>query len=812
MEWFHLHRSYAPRHGHRRRLLSTFSTLALSTVLPGSPLSAQQRLPAVLTGTVTDSIGSPIVDVAVSVTPVTPQSTQRTTLTDRVGRYRFESLQPGAYELRTRRLGYLEVVRNISLDAAQTLIMDLRLATDPLRLEGVKVDARRDADRERARFESEPGVTARVVEATTLKLLPGLGEPDVLRAIELLPGVISTSDFSSTYNVRGGSADQNLIMIDGFTVFNPFHLGGLFSVFNSDAIERAELFSGGFGAEFGGRVSSVLNIESRTDIPESMELRGGVSMLASRLMLHAPMPTAVSRALRSDGGSWFLSARRSYFDHLLRPIANFPYHLTDLQAHAAVTMRGGGRIAATAYWGEDVLDLSSLGLSGGGAADVLRLRWNWGNRVLGATWSQPLGGGWIANSRLGYSRFADQLSFVDFGDVRFVGEIDQIVLRGDVSRDFAAGLGLRFGLAAEATDHHNRADAGGTTFFASDGDGILGSAHVSLRWRPSSRWIIEPGLRFDRWSASDTTRQLLSPRFAAKYFVGRGETIAIKLAVGRYAQFVHSLRDEELPVSNDTWVLANRWVPHVTSDQVQLGIESFWGEGWSVSAEGYARSFDGVTEFNTAEDPNDPGDDLLAGDGSSYGLDLLLRQTAGRLTGWAALSLLRAERTFPDPLTAGFADLPQTISYPPIFDRRINLDLVAQYTTRRDIEIGVRWNFGSGLPFSRPIAQHFAWRHNPALGLAEPLEIGPDREGLPVAVVLGPRNSERYPTYHRLDLTVRRTIERSWGSYVPYLQVLNVYNRRNVLFYYYDFNAAPPVRSGFSMFPLLPAIGVEVSF
>ncbi len=791
----------------RRALL-----LAIAAFTLPCHLSAQQSSSASIGGTVSNSAGDPVIDVAVSMTPATAQSTQRTTLTDRAGRYRFDNLQPGSYELRTRRLGYLEVVRPITLAAGQSAFVDLQLATQVLSIQGVEVDAQRDANRERARFDSEPGVTARVVEAATLKVLPGLGEPDILRAIELLPGVISTSDFSSAYNVRGGSADQNLIMIDGFTVFNPFHLGGLFSVFNSDAIERAELFSGGFGAEYGGRVSSVLNIESRTDVPETLEVHGGISMLASRVLLHAPIPESVSRAFGSERGSWFFSARRSYFDQLLRPVANFPYHLTDLQGYAALETASGGRLALTGYWGEDVLDLSNLGLADGSAADVLRLRWNWGNRVLGATWSQPFAGGWVANTRLGYSRFADQLAFVDFGDVRFASEIEQVVVRGDLARDLPGDVALRLGFATDFTDHRNRAEAGGTTFFASDGRGVLGSTHMSLRWRPSTRWIIEPGVRFDLWAAGDATHSVLSPRFAAKHFLGRGETIAVKFAAGRYAQFVHSLRDEELPVSNDTWVLSNAWVPRVTSDQIQLGIESFWGIGWSVSAEAYARTFDGVTEFNVVEDPNDPTDDLLIGEGISYGLDLMMRQTAGRLTGWGALSLLHAERTFPDPLTAGFDDLPQTVTYAPIFDRRVNLDLVAQYTTGRAVEIGIRWNFGSGLPFSRPIAQHFAWRHSPALGLAEPLDIGPDRDGLPIAVVLGPRNAERYPAYHRLDLTVRRTIERSWGSYIPYLQVLNVYNRRNVLFYFYDFNDAPPVRSGFSMFPLLPAIGVEVSF
>jgi len=786
--------------------------VSVSTMFVGATwVEAQDATSISITGRVTDQTGVAIVDAAVSLTGPGAGGETRVTLTDAAGRYRFGTLTPGSYELRTRRLGFADTSRSVTVTSGPSVI-DLTLATETIRVEGVVAESRRDSDRERDRFESEPGVTARVVEGQTLKLLPGLGESDILRAIELLPGVISTSDFSSSFNVRGGSADQNLILLDGFTVFNPFHLGGLFSVFNSDAVERAELFAGGFGAEFGGRVSSVLNIESRTDIPEGLEATGGVSLLATRLMLRAPMPTPIISRLGATRGGWFISGRRSYFDQILRPVADFPYHLTDLQGYATLESASGGRFALTTYWGEDVLDLSNRGLAdGGGAADVLRIRWNWGNRVLGGTWLQPLRSGWVVDSRLGYSRFADQLNFVDFGDVNFQSRIEQFVVRADLGGDFAPNVSARFGIAGDAIDHDNLAEAGGTTFFESEGQGLLGSAHASLRWSPGS-WIIEPGIRLDSWTSADTTRNLLSPRFAAKRFLGRGETVAVKVAVGRYGQFVHSLRDEELPVSNDTWVLANRWVPHVVSDQLQVGVEAFWGAGWSGSVEAYARSFDGITEFNTSEDPNTLADDLLEGTGEARGLDMLLRRSEGDLTGWLSLSLLRAERTFPEPLAEGFEDLPQTVTFPPIFDRRVNLDAVLQYVGPREVEVGLRWNYGSGLPHSRPIAQYFAWSHNPGAGSLEPFELGPDNDGLPVAVVLGPRNGERYPAYHRLDLTVRRSVERSWGTYVPYLQVLNVYNRRNVLFYFYDYDQSPPVRSGFSMFPLLPAIGVEIAF
>jgi hypothetical protein len=797
-----------------RSFMPAVIALALFVMCPA--LSAAQV--ASLSGRILDESGLAIASAQVTLDIGT---SPRVALTDSAGVYQFAGVAPGTHQLRAQRIGYRPIERIVQLGAGLGTSIDIVLIGDPFILEGIVVAGTRGSERDRLRFDTDPGVTAHIVEASSIRLLPGFGEPDILRAVSLLPGVISTSDFSSSYNVRGGSSDQNLILIDGFTVFNPFHLGGLFSVFNSDAVNQAELFAGGFSAEFGGRVSSVLYIESRNDVPEHVQVIGGVSMLASRALVHVPIRGRLGRMLGGDAGNIHFSARRSYFDQLMRPIAEFPYHLVDLQAHAGLQTQGGGRLSFTAYSGQDVLDLSNLGSSDSDSDsdpeaeeaddDVLRIRWNWGNQVLGTHLLQPFRG-WMLDTRLGFSRFADRLGFTDFDDVRFESRMEQLLWRGDVGRDLTSTVSLKTGVAIERLEHRNLIEGGGTTFFDAKGDGVLAATYASVRWRPTSQWIIEPGIRFDRWSSTDTTRSVLSPRFAAKRFLGTAQNTAVKLAVGRYSQFLHSLRDEELPVSNDTWVLAGRAVPAVISDQVQMGIETFWGNGWSGSIEAYARSFEGVVEFNVAEDPNDAFDDLLIGEGRSRGIDFQLRRTTGSLTGWTAISLLKARRSFPDPLAAGWEDLPQTVEYPPIFDRRINIDLVLQYAAPAGAELGVRWNYGSGLPYTRPIAQHLAWRQNPVLGRAEPFELGLESQDVPVGVILGPRNSERYPAYHRLDLTVRRTFQRRWGTFTPYLQILNVYNQRNVLFYFYNYDRTPPVRSGFSMFPFLPAIGIEANF
>ncbi|HKP77477.1 MAG TPA: TonB-dependent receptor, partial [Longimicrobiaceae bacterium] len=691
--------------------------------------------------------------------------------------------------------------------------VDLRMAESGVVLDPLEAVSRRDAERERTRFEAEAGVTSRVITGRDIKMLPGLGEADVLRAVEVLPGVVSTSDFSSAFNVRGGSADQNLVLLDGFPIFNPFHLGGLFSVFNSDAIARAELLSGGFGAEYGGRVSSVLSVETRPGGgADGFGAEAGVSLLASRLNLHGNLPRGVQRLLGGDAGGWMLSARRSYFDVVLKPLVDFPYHLTDLQGTATLATAGGGRVRLVGYTGQDVLDLSNFDPPGQDEDDesVLRIQWDWGNTVLGARLEQPVGE-WVATASVGITRYGEALGFTDFPDTRFSSRVSQLTARADAGRPLSSRLTFKAGGEATRIAYHNLGQAGGTTFFSGQRNGVMSSGFAQLRWQPEG-WIVEPGLRADAWNGGGASRAYLSPRLAAKRFLGARHDAAVKLAVGRYVQFVHSLRDEQLPVSNDYWVTSDENVPAVVSDQAQLGFEKYWGERWYVSAEGYYRRYLGLTDLNLADDPNDPADDLLEGRGWSYGADFLVRRSQGRFRGWLTLSLLKAQRTFPDPLALGIEGVPQTVSFAPVFDRRADLDVVGEYALPGKIEAGVRLNFGTGVPYSRPIASYVGFETDFIEGgYRVPRPVGEAPE-IPTYVVLGRRNAERYPAYTRVDLTFRRTYTRRWGTLTPYLQVLNATNRKNVLFYFFNFDRSPATRSGVSMFPLLPTIGLEAAF
>lgn len=780
---------------------------AAAFAIPGQELAGQVGDPGSIEGRIWSEEGTPVQAVLVRVFRAGTDTLVGGAESDELGHYRVGSLVPGGYLVEVSRLGFAPATRELELGPGERADLEFILAPVPLELEGISVEAERG--RERARFEEEAGTTIRELAAQEIKSIPGLAEADPLRAIAVLPGVVTTSDFSSAFNVRGGSADQNLILLDGIPVFNPTHLGGFFSVFNGDLIQRAELQSGGFPARFGGRVSSVLEVDS--DPGEgSFHGDGGISVLAARLAVGGGMSPGLKEKMGLRSARWRVSGRRSYFDQVMKPVFEFPYHLTDLQVVAEGWTTNGDRVSLTAYTGRDVLDLTRLD-----AEDFpLRINWDWGNDLAGARFTRPReGGGWW-EVRGGFSRFSSGLRFPDFDDTDFRSDIYQAGLESDLELRPRDGLTVGLGGGLKRLGFDNLAVTGGTEFAAGDGTGNELFGYVQASWKPSLEWIMEAGLRVDRWAPSSGRNILVaSPRVSLKRFLAESRW-ALKGSAGRYTQFLHSLRDEELPLGLDVWILAGRRAPHVVSDQVQVGIEGYPREGWFVSLEGYHRSFDGIVTTNLADNPNLEGDDFLPGTGSSYGADVFVRKTGRRSSGWLTVSFLKATRTFPDFLS-GLDPVPE-ITYPPIFDRRVDVDLVLQRELGRGLEMGVRWNFGTGLPFTRPLGtyRYFSPRLLPGSGLEWDRDTGEDGEtGEELyGVVLSERNAARYPSRHRLDVSLRWNLERRWGRMTPYISILNLYNRKNVLFYFYEFQKDPPVRTGLSMFPFLPTIGMEVSF
>lgn len=770
--------------------------------LLAAPLGDAGAQDAVVAGRVWSAGGAPLEDVTVRLVSRPDSALLGMTHTGELGYFTFRDVAPGAYAMRFDLIGHSSTEERLTVDAGQRAEMEVVLELQPIALAAVTVDAERS--RVRTRFEETAGTTVQDISKQSIKSVPTVAEADPLRAVEVLPGVTTVSDISSAFNVRGGSADQNLILLDGVPILSPFHLGGFYSVFNTDMLRRAELRSGGFPAEYGGRVSSVLLLESDVGDGE-WGVDTGVSLLASRAAVNGSLPAGASDGMGLASARWRMSGRRSYADAVMSPWTDIPYSLTDWQGVFEAWTKGGNRFRLTAYLGDDLLNAPN-GLGEGDNA--IKIIWDWGNKAVGGSWTNPMTGGGALEVRSYFSQYESDLLFPDFEDARFLTRIHETGMGVDLERRPTPRSRWKSGVAAKRAWYDNRIQDRGTGVGGPGGgrgEGWELSAYSQLHWEPSPRWLVETGARLDHWRpgrGSDETT--VSPRLAVKRFL-EGRRSAVRVSAGRYSQFVHSRRNEEIPLGLDVWLLAGDRAPRVVSDQVQAGVERFFGEDeeWFATVEGYYRTFDGVITRNFADDPNDPLDDLLPGDGQAYGLDLFLKRDQGETTGWLSVSLMRTTRTFPDT-RSGLDPLPE-ITYPPVYAQNVDLDLVLQRRLGWELEAGLRFNFSVGRPYTRPRGTYAGNQYSPLVG-------GWDFDEVPV-VLLGPRNGERYPSRHRLDVSLRKAMRWEWGRVTPYLSVLNLYNRKNALFYYFEFDRdVPPVRKGVSMMPILPTFGVEVSF
>lgn len=793
------------------RLLAgtTLGYVELGSQVVVVPKAGSDMAPAdgTLSGRVRSEVAILMVDATVRLVPTGGANEEHVTGTDRLGYFAFHDLVPRDYVLSVSLIGYGLHEEAMAVPPGAEIRLAVTLTAEAVALEGVQVEGQRS--RQRARFEESAGATVQELSRTELKGIPGIAEADPLKSVEVLPGVTRISDFAAAFNVRGGSADQNLILLDGVPIFNPFHTMGLFSVFNADMISRVELESGGFAPEYGGRVSSVLRIESDLG-DEELGVDAGVSFLASRVAVKGGLPDGLKDRLGFASARWKASARRSYLDALFWPFPGptVPYHLQDVQTAFEGWTRGGDRVRVTSYRGRDVLDIGSFATPKGDwplLDTIPGVFWSWGNAAASASWTRPMQGGGALEIRGSLSRADSDFEFSEFGEAQFGTRIGRSALGADLERLPGRRTRWKSGVLSTWMTYENLARGGAPEAFPpGNGVGWGTAGYTQVEWKPTPKWLLEGGVRLDHWRPGDAaSTTTVSPRVAVKRFV-RGGRWAVRVAGGRYTQFLHSVRDEQIPFGLDAWVLTGRQAPALVSDQLQAGVEGWLGDGdnWFASAEGYFKSFEGVVARNWGDDPTDPADDLLTGNGSSYGADFLVRKDGGRTRGWISISLLKANRRLPEAGTG--LGSPPTIEYPAPFDRRLDVDVVLHRQLPWGVTGGLRWNFGTGLPYTLPLVEYRVNRHQLIDLKVEPLAGS--------TILLGPRNGERYPVNHRLDISFRRTWEKGWGRITPHLDVINVYNRKNVLYYSFGHRIDRTVLNGVSMSPLLPTLGVEISF
>ena len=694
------------------------------------------------------------------------------------GFYTLGDLPSDSLTLRFSFIGYGTETRRVGLASGERLRLDVELAPEAA-LGEVTVEA--DVPIEEAAAVGTVDIPIRLV-----KDLPTAFEADLFRSIQLLPGVKSSSDFSSGLYIRGGSPDQTLILLDGTTVYNPTHFFGFFSTFNTDAIKDVRLYKGAYPSTYGGRLGSVIDIYNRDGNRNNLDGTATVGLLASRVGVEGPLPGL-------ENASFSFNARRSTLEPLLAALREnldqdgipSKFYFYDLNAKVGADLTPNDRVSIAAYAGRDLVTVPF------GESSQFDL--DYGNRTVSASYNRVLGETAFLQTRATASRYFSLPEAEVFGTpftnrntvTDYSGRVDVEWLP---SERFELGAGA-WGGYFELDFRQSFNNVEQINFQSPSG---YGSGYVQAKMRPTPDWIVTGGLRAEYFDRGGYLR--LSPQAQVERKLG-AETVA-QLAAGRYHQFL-SLISNEAFSGFDTWVTTGEGVPPQQSEQLVLGLKTRLGDAYRLDVELYGRLLRDL--FDQRPDLQDVSgleyNELFRfGEGYAYGAEVLLEKGVGRATGLVGYTFGVTRRRYPGE--PAFVDF-----FAPKYDRLHDLNVVVSYDLGRGWSATGVGKYATGQAYTLPSASYTVQ------GI--PFIEGGTLDGLYSTAL----NGARLPAYHRVDLGFKR-IGRffSFADYELQLQAINVYSRRNIWFPVYDFDESPIGTDFVRQLPFLPNVSLTLDF
>lgn len=684
------------------------------------------------------------------------------------------SVPEGSYTLEFSYIGFDNVVRSISLSENYKLDVELGALSNEL----VEVVVTAEEGNSNV---SEVNMSVNKLDIATIKSMPTLlGEVEVVRSLQLLPGVTSVGEGATGFNVRGGSIDQNLILLDEAPVYNSSHLFGFFSVFNPDAIKDVKLYKGGIPSRYGGRLSSILDVRMKEGNKKKFTMNGGVGFIFSRLSLEAP--------IIKDKSSLIVAARRSYIDILAKPFLDEEFNDSELNFYD-LTLK-------TNY---DINDKNRLFLSGYFGRDNFgfgdQAGFSWGNRTGTLRWNHLFSERLFSNLTMYFSDYDYQINFGNDSQNNFMWDagIQNVSLKPEFSFYITPGNLLRFGgqaiyytfdsgqaigtsegdiadfslpkkYAAEYGVYvENEVDLGskikanyGVRLSAFDymGKGTaytFGEAAIGERRFPTDFDI------YDDWESIKTYANL-EPRLSLQMQLS--ENNSIKASYNRTAQYIQLVSNTTAATPVDIWTPSTNNIRPATADQVALGyFQNLKDNEYELTAEVYYKKMNNIIDYIDGADlllNEFIEGDLLEGDGRAYGLEIMAKKTQGKFSGWMSYTLARTERLTPGVNADEW--------YPSRFDQLHNLSITSFY------EFNDRWSCSANFAYNTGTPTTFPTSRYTVQGYVVPHNANETR------------NNVRIPDYHRLDLSVtlkgkQKEGKRWTGDWV--FSIYNVYARKN---------------------------------
>ena len=759
--------------------------------------------------------------------------------TNRDGYFVISNIPNGDYEINATMIGYGLFKQDINIIEDKPVRLDIRLIEEVIQTSEVLVTA------ERQKFERSMESSQISLDIREINSAPAFIEPDVFRTLQMLPGVQTTSDFSSALYVRGSTPDQNLIMLDGIAVYNPYHLGGIFSTFNTDAIKEADFHAGGFPARYGGRMGAILNVLNREGNTGKVKGSANISLISSKGLIEGPLPN-----WKGMKGSWMVSGRRTYFDTVIDalkiPIGQrsdgsniyfqFPYHFYDYQVKVNLDVDQDHRLTYSRFYGDDIVDFSfqeTLEYSGA-SVDVesktgFGVKWPWGNHTNGLTWRWIIAPDIVAKTFLSHSRYRfdfelnsldrNTYTFTDstivlFSDITFrafdiikdntleteltwQAAHNHTVTSGFQVKDVNFNLGLDISFATQDTSldfsllsiiNNTREIA----FFAQD------------KWDFSEKLKFQLGLRGTHYNLH--SKLYFDPRLSMKYHYS--QDIAFKLNWGLYHQFLTTAnnQDENLRLV-ELWLGIPKDKPASIAQHIISGLEYMSPRNIFYRLEVYHKDFDNLLTLkqdntNTVEgaDSDSSMNEFWDTKGNSHGVEFLMKKSSGRFNGWVGYTYARTK----------YYTEPSGWHYPN-FDRTHTLNIVANFELSSDLEFSTGLTQSSGNPYTKILGRVYEWEQ----------DLKSNSTWYPYdSYIVGEKNTERYNGYFRVDVGLTRKGGNLFGQeYDTYWQIMNVTQNLNILQYTYDNNTDPISgdqlgvrRRPVPMFPLIFTFGIKFEF
>lgn len=700
------------------------------------------------------------------------------TYTNEYGFYSL-SLEPGSYTITASYLGFSDFMTEVDL-SVESLKLDIELQEEGAQISEVVVTAT-----EKDRNVKNVQMSVQQLNMSTIEKLPTLlGETDVIRSMILLPGVTTVGEGAAGFNVRGGSIDQNLVILDEAPVYNSSHLFGFFSVFNPDAVKGVKLYKGGIPARFGGRLSSILDVRMREGNNKRFEAQGGIGTIFSRLAIEAPIV--------KDKSSFLLAGRRSYIDILAAPFLGDDLDDTELNFYD-LTLKTNYKISEkdqiflSGYLGRDVFGFDATA------------GFNWGNQTATLRWNHIFGDRLFSNLTMYYSNYDYELSFGDDDTFDWNAKIINYSAKPEFSYFITPSNVLRFGGQAiyyefqPANAFSN--NVGEQIDFSLDEQFALeSSVFIENERSIQDRWKLNYGLRLSHFaylgprqvytygeSAPGLEKPLvnvtstekgevikdwinLEPRLSLQYQLD--ENASLKASYMRTAQYIHLLSNTTASVPVDIWTPSTNNIAPQMANQIALGyFRNFEDNAYEFSIETYYKNYDNLIDYIDGADLllNELVEgQVLSGRGRAYGLEMMLEKKSGRWSGWINYTAARTER-----LVDGINN---NEWYPSRFDQLHNLNITAFYELSKRATFTATFTFSSGTPLTLPSSGYYQQ------GLFIP---NADDNA---------RNNYRIPDYHRLDLSVtlarnpNKPVGRWEGEWV--FGIYNLYGRRNAFSIY----------------------------